>query len=69
MKYADSILDKENQNELDNYLNGLLNNPDTINENYLKIIKYFVLSPVEKQYIIKIEKEIADGEALDAEIL
>lgn len=66
--YADSILDKDNQAELDNYLNSLLLNPASINDNYLKIIKYFVLSPIEKQYIIKIEKEIQDGENLDNEI-
>lgn len=40
-----------------------------INDIYLSIIKFFVLSPIEKQYIIKIEKEIAEGESLDAEIM
>ena len=58
LKYADSILDKENHQELEKYLNDLHANPDSINDNFLKVIKFFVLSPIEKQYIVKIEKEI-----------
>lgn len=34
----------------------------------MKIIKFFVLSPVEKSYICKIEKELRKGEDLDDEI-
>ncbi len=68
MEYADSILDKDNQSELDTYLSDLLVHPDRINDNYLKIIKFFVLSPIEKQYIVKIEAEISEGESLDSEI-
>lgn len=69
MEYADSILDKENQGVLDKLLEDIMTQPETINENYLKIIKFFVLSPIEKQYITKIENEIQEGEKLDLEIL
>ena len=69
MDYADSILDKDNQNELEGLLETIIMNPESINEHYLKIIKFFVLSPIEKQYIVKIENEIMEGERLDTEIL
>lgn len=69
MEYADSILDKENQSELEGLLETIIMNPESINEHYLKIIKFFVLSPIEKQYIVKIENEIMEGERLDSEVL
>lgn len=67
--YGDHILDQDNYAQLEKYLEELVVNPMAINDIYLSIIKFFVLSPIEKQYIIKIEKEIAEGESLDAEIM
>ena len=37
-------------------------------EQILKLIKYFVISPTEKSYIIKIEKELKEDEELDNQI-
>lgn len=34
----------------------------------LKLIKYYVVSPIEKSYIVKIEKELKEDEELDGEI-
>ena len=34
----------------------------------LKLIKYYVVSPIEKSYIAKIEKELKEDEELDHEI-
>ena len=37
-------------------------------DNFLQIIKFYVLSPVEKNYISKIEAELKKSEELDEEI-
>lgn len=34
----------------------------------LKLIKYYVVSPIEKSYIVKIEKELKEDEELEEEI-
>lgn len=37
-------------------------------EEFMAIIKFFILSPVEKKYIKKIEDELSEGDALDKKI-
>ena len=37
-------------------------------EQILKLIKYFVISPTEKSYIVKIEKELKEDEELEKQI-
>ncbi|KAL4455296.1 hypothetical protein ABPG74_012448 [Tetrahymena malaccensis] len=66
-KNASNILDKDRQKELDVLLERLESGDDS-SDNFLQIIKYYVLSPVEKSYIAKIEQELQKSQQLDDEI-
>jgi coiled-coil domain-containing protein 63/114 len=65
LKYAQTILDKERFRELEVLINHLAEedtNYQTLSSDmFLQIIKYFVLSPVEKNYINRIEQELRDS--------
>lgn len=65
LKYGSTILDKERYKELELLVNALAEedtNYHTLSsDTFLKIIKYFVLSPVEKSYINKIESELMES--------
>lgn len=65
LKYGQTILDKERYKELEALVNQLIEEgsaPQTLSsELFLKIIKYYVLSPVEKSYINKIEAELMES--------
>ncbi|EGR31553.1 hypothetical protein IMG5_107730 [Ichthyophthirius multifiliis] len=64
---ASNILDKDKQKELDALLDQL-ENTEQPSDVFLQIIKYYVLSPVEKSYINKIEQELKKSQELDEEI-
>ena len=67
LEEAKTILDNDKQKELAKDLNRILSNKDEpmeCSEQILKLIKYFVISPTEKAYIIKIEKELKEDEEL-----
>ena len=65
LRYGQTILDKERYKELENLVTQLIeegSSPQTLSsELFLKIIKYYVLSPVEKSYINKIEAELMES--------
>jgi len=54
MDYAKEILDKERHQELENLLENWYRETEKPHDIFLNIIKFFVLSPVEKNYIQKI---------------
>lgn len=71
MEQAKKILDNDKQKDLAKDLNKILNqkeNENGIAEMLLKLIKYYIVSPVEKSYIVKIEKELKDDEQLENQI-
>ena len=68
MEEAKKILDNDKQKDLAKDLNKLLSNKENeiaLPEILLKLIKYYIVSPVEKSYIVKIEKELKEDEQLD----
>lgn len=71
MEEAKKILDNDKQKDLAKDLNRILTekeNENGVAEMLLKLIKYYIVSPVEKSYITKIEKELKDDEELENEI-
>lgn len=59
MEEAKKILDNDKQKDLAKDLNNLIlgeENGVPMSEMILKLIKYYIVSPVEKSYIVKIEK-------------
>ena len=65
MEEAKKILDNDKQKDLAKDLNKLLSNKENeiaLPEILLKLIKYYIVSPVEKSYIVKIEKELKEDE-------
>jgi hypothetical protein len=54
---------------LGEHLNDLANEEVDPASTLFKIVKELVISPVEKSYISKIEKELREDEALEQEIL
>ncbi|KRX11156.1 hypothetical protein PPERSA_10923 [Pseudocohnilembus persalinus] len=72
IEYSSKILDQDRQNELRECLELLVEGDGEIeafsSDTFLEIIKYFVLSTVEKNYINKIEQELNRSETLENEI-
>ena len=62
MSYSKTILDNDKQRELSDDLSHLIENEAEIDLSYmiLRLVKYFVISPIEKSYIGKIEKELRE---------
>ena len=61
----------EQKQEKEQFKKELLQLQDSLKytfEDFLSIIKFFILSPIEKRYITNIEKEIKRGEELDTKI-
>jgi hypothetical protein len=68
LSYAKDILDKEKHNDLSDLFEQWRNEVEKPHDIFLNIIKYFVLSPVEKNYIQKIQDELLESEKLDEQI-
>ena len=71
MDEAKKILDNDKQRELAKDLTQLTQekeNSSSLSDMVLKLIKYYVVSPMEKSYIVKIEKQLKEDEELDNEI-
>ena len=59
-KYAQEILDKERLSELNKLMKDFPSESEKLHDIFLNIIKYFVLSPVEKNYIQKIQEDLVE---------
>lgn len=68
MTHSKSILDNDKQKTLGEDLNSLVENEDQKYSLLFKVLKELVISPIEKSYITKIEKELRDDDALEDEI-
>ena len=71
MDEAKKILDNDKQRELAKDLTQLTQekeNSSSLSDMVLRLIKYYVVSPMEKSYIVKIEKQLKEDEELDNEI-
>ena len=60
MEYARSVLDNDRQKKLLEELNALARDEVERHTSLFKVIKELVVSPVEKGYITKIEKELRE---------
>ncbi|KAM3140377.1 hypothetical protein pb186bvf_007537 [Paramecium bursaria] len=67
LKSGQEILDRERYKELEQLLMSL--DGQLSSYQLIQLIKFYVLSPVEKQYIEKIEQELQETEQLDQKIL
>ena len=68
MEYARSVLDNDRQKKLLEELGALARGEVETAASLFKVIKELVVSPVEKGYINKIEKELKEDERLEQEI-
>jgi len=68
LTHSKSILDNDKQKTLGEDLNSLVENEDQKYSLLFKVLKELVISPIEKSYITKIEKELRDDDALEDEI-
>ena len=60
LSYSRSILDNDRQKQLGEHLNDLTNEEVDPAPTLFKIVKELVISPLEKSYITKIEKELKE---------
>ena len=69
MAYAKDILDKDRHSELDQLFDNWRDELEKPHDIFLNIIKFFVLSPVEKNYIQKIQDELLESVRFFIEML
>jgi hypothetical protein len=68
LSHSKNILDNDKQKQLSEDLKILTNDPSEQYSICFKIIRELVISPIEKSYICKIEKELREDECLERDI-
>jgi hypothetical protein len=68
LSHSKNILDNDKQKQLGEDLNHLSNDESEHYGLCFKVIRELVISPIEKSYICKIEKELREDEGLERDI-